>query len=248
MRCPVALLIIGIGRRAATAAHLDEGLQGREAGAGDADGYFDGGPEEGAHVRGRDVRLVDVEDGPDAGDGGGADAGGFVRWGLIIIIYIYIYIFSGQGVGRGDKIDVQSAQEENSRQRGLLSNRKAEAPDGRHGEHKDDDVECDIRDGGAEEGGVAVDAFAVVGVGADPGGLDGDALEEGGEDDGQGPGGHEGEEEAAGVFEGFGDAEEAVVEEEDGEFDEGDGDAVEDFVPFRNQHCRSEELELQERF
>ncbi len=223
----------------ATPADLDEGLQGREAGAGDADGYFDGGPEERADVRGRDVRLVDVEDGPDAGDGGGADAVGMDGMSLCV--------FSAGGEGDGDKRHVQSAQEENSRQRDLLADREAEAPDGRHGEHEYDDVECDVRDGGAEEGGVAVDAFAV-GVGADPGGLDRHALEEGGEDDGQGPGGDEGEEEAAGVFEGFGDAEEAVVEEEDGEFDEGDGDAVEDFVPFRNQHCRSEELQLQERF
>ncbi len=65
-----------------------------EAGAGDADGDFDGGPDEGADVGPGDVGLVDVEDGPDADDGGTADAGsgeervsfgcgwGFTLWGI----------------------------------------------------------------------------------------------------------------------------------------------------------------------
>lgn len=69
-----------------------------------------------------------------------------------------------------------------------------------------------------------------MGVGPDPGGFDGDALEDVGEDDGDTPAYDEGEDDVAGIFEGFADTEEAVVEEEDGDFDEGHADAVEDLV------------------
>ena len=56
-------------------------------------------------------------------------------------------------------------------------------------------------------------------VGAYPSGFDGCALENAREDDGDGPANDEGEDDVAGVFEGFADTEEAVVEEQDGDFD-----------------------------
>ena len=62
--------------KAAVKAELNEGLQDWEAGAGDADGNFDAGPDEGADVGPGHVSLVDVDDGPDAGNGSGADAVG----------------------------------------------------------------------------------------------------------------------------------------------------------------------------
>ena len=74
-----------VGEGAAAETELDEGLEGREAGAGDADGDVDGGPDEGAGVGPGDICLVDVEDGPDADDGGAADAvgeGEALLWGL----------------------------------------------------------------------------------------------------------------------------------------------------------------------
>ena len=52
-----------------------------------------------------------------------------------------------------------------------------------------------------------------MGVGPDPGGFDGYALEDVGEDDGDTPAYDEGEDDVAGIFEGFADTEEAVVEE-----------------------------------
>lgn len=130
--------------------------------------------------------------------------------------------------GRGGE-DVQCAQQEDGGQGDLLPEREAEAPYWGHGEHEDDDVEEDVCDRGAEQGRVVVDAFAVR-VGSDPGGFDGYALEDVGEYDGDAPAGNEREDDVAGVFEGFADTEEAVVEEEDGYFDEGYADAVEDFV------------------
>lgn len=69
-----------------------------------------------------------------------------------------------------------------------------------------------------------------MGVRSYPGGFDGYALEDVGEDDGDAPACDEGEDDVAGVFEGFADTEETVVEEEDGDLDEGYADAVEDFV------------------
>ena len=70
----IGVSIIIVGEGAAAEAELDQRLQGWEAGAGDADRDFDGGPDEGADVGPGDVCLVDVEDGPDADDGGAADA------------------------------------------------------------------------------------------------------------------------------------------------------------------------------
>ena len=52
-----------------------------------------------------------------------------------------------------------------------------------------------------------------------PSGLDGYALENVREDDGDGPANDEGEDDVTGVSEGFADTEEAVVEEQDGYFD-----------------------------
>ena len=52
-----------------------------------------------------------------------------------------------------------------------------------------------------------------------PSGFDGDALENIGEDDGNRPANDEGENDVAGVFESFADTEQAVVEEQDGNFD-----------------------------
>ena len=69
-----------------------------------------------------------------------------------------------------------------------------------------------------------------MGVRSYPGGFDGYALEDVGEDDGDAPACDEGENDVAGVFEGFADTEETVVEEEDGNLDKGYADAVEDFV------------------
>lgn len=69
-----------------------------------------------------------------------------------------------------------------------------------------------------------------MGVRPYPGGFDGYALEDVGEDDGDAPACDEGEDDVAGVFEGFADTEETVVEEEDGDLDKGHADAVEDFV------------------
>ena len=63
-----------------------------------------------------------------------------------------------------------------------------------------------------------------------PSGFDGYALENAREDDGDRPADDEGEDDVAGVFEGFADTEEAIVEEQDGYFDEGYADAVEDSV------------------
>lgn len=63
-----------------------------------------------------------------------------------------------------------------------------------------------------------------------PGSFEGYALEDVGEDDGDTPACDEGEEDVAGMLEGFADTEETVVEEEDGNFDQGYADAVEDFV------------------
>ena len=120
----------------------------------------------------------------------------------------------GEGKEKGGKGDVQSAQEEDGREGDLLPYGEAETPDGDHGEHEDDDVEEDVGDGGPEERGVVVDAFAVR-IRLYPGGFDGDALEDVGEDDGDAPARDEGEEGVAGVLEGFADAEETVVEEQD---------------------------------
>ena len=93
-----------------------------------------------------------------------------------------------------------------------MPNGKAETPYRNHGEDEDDDVEDNVRDGGAEEQGVIVDAFAVR-IRPYPSGFDGYALENVGEDDGDSPADDEGEDDVAGVFKGFADTEEAVVEE-----------------------------------
>ena len=134
----------------------------------------------------------------------------------------------GSGVKKGGG-DLQSAQQEYRRQRNLLPHRQTETPHGNHGQHQDDDVEKHIRDGGAEQRGVIVDAFAVR-IRTDPGRFDGDALEYVGQHEGDAPARDECEEHVAGVLEGFAHAEEPVVEEQDGYFDEGNADAVEDFV------------------
>lgn len=63
-----------------------------------------------------------------------------------------------------------------------------------------------------------------------PSGFDRYALEENGQDYGDTPARDESENDVAGVFESFVDTEEAVVEEEDGDFGEGYADAVEDVV------------------
>ena len=89
---------------------------------------------------------------------------------------------------------------------------EAESPDRGHWEDEDEDVEEDVCDGGSEEGGVVVDAFAVR-VGSYPCGFDGYALKYVGKDYGYGPAGDEGGDDVAGVFEHFVDAEETVVEE-----------------------------------
>ena len=63
-------------------------MQGGEAGADDAGGHLDGGPDDGAHIGAGDVCLVDIEDGPNADDGGAADAvwrGGGLAVGLFEI-------------------------------------------------------------------------------------------------------------------------------------------------------------------
>ena len=106
---------------------------------------------------------------------------------------------------------------------------EAETPYGGHGEDQNHDVKEHVRNSRTEEGSVVVDAFTVR-VRSYPGGLDRYTLEDVGEDDGDAPACDEGEDDVAGVLEGFADTEEAVVEEEDGEFDEGHADAVEDFV------------------
>ena len=93
-----------------------------------------------------------------------------------------------------------------------MPNGEAETPDRDHGEDEDDDIEENVRDGGSEERGVVVDAFAVR-IRPDPSGFDGYALENVGEDDGNGPAYDEREDDVAGVFEGFADTEKAVVEE-----------------------------------
>ena len=64
----------------------------------------------------------------------------------------------------------------------------------------------------------------------DPCRFDGGALEDVGEDAGDAPAGDEHEDDIAVILEGFADAEETVVEEEDGYFDETYADAVEGFV------------------
>lgn len=69
-----------------------------------------------------------------------------------------------------------------------------------------------------------------MGVRPYPGGFDGYALEDVGEDDGDAPACDEGEDDVAGIFEGFADAEETIVEEEDGDLDQGHADTIEDFV------------------
>lgn len=56
-------------------------------------------------------------------------------------------------------------------------------------------------------------------VRAYPSGFDGYALENAREDGGDRPANDEGEDDVAGVFEGFADTEEAVVEEQNGNFD-----------------------------
>lgn len=140
--------------------------------------------------------MVDVEDGPDADDGGAAD---------------------------------ESSQKEDGCQRDLLPYSEAETPYGNHGEHQDHDVEEYVCDSGPEERSVVIDAFAVR-VRSYPSGLDGYALKDIGEDDGDTPACDESEDDVAGVFEGFADTEEAVVEEEDGDFDESYANAVEDFI------------------
>ena len=63
-----------------------------------------------------------------------------------------------------------------------------------------------------------------------PSSFDGYALENVREDDGDRPANDKGEDSVAGVFKGFADTEETVVEEQDGYFDEGYADAVEDSV------------------
>ena len=70
----VIIVVVVVGESAAAETELEQGLQGREAGACYPDGDFDGGPDERADVGPGDVCLVDVEDSPDADDGGGADA------------------------------------------------------------------------------------------------------------------------------------------------------------------------------
>lgn len=125
--------------------------------------------------------------------------------------------------------NVQSTEKENRGQGDLLPYSEAETPNRNHRQHQDNNVDQHVRDGGAEEESVVVDAFAVR-VRSYPSGFHGYALEDGGEDNGDTPAGDEGEDTVAGVFEGFADTEEAVVEEQDGDFDEGYADAVEDFV------------------
>ena len=70
------MVVLVVGESAAAETELEQGLQCREAGACYPDGYFDGGPDQRADVGPGDVCLVDVENGPDADDGGGADAVG----------------------------------------------------------------------------------------------------------------------------------------------------------------------------
>ena len=106
---------------------------------------------------------------------------------------------------------------------------KAETPNRRHGEDQDNDIEDDVGDGGSKERGVIVDTPAVR-IRPYPGSFDGYALEEDGEDDCDTPTNDEGEDNVAGVFEGFTDTEETEVEEEDGYLDEGHTDAIKDFV------------------
>ncbi len=89
---------------------------------------------------------------------------------------------------------------------------EAEAPYWSHRKYQDDDIEENIRDSGPKERGVIVDAFAV-GIRPYPSGLDGYALEDVGEDDGDTPACDEGENDVAGILEGLADTEEAVVEE-----------------------------------
>ena len=110
-----------------------------------------------------------------------------------------------------------------------MPHRQTETPHRNHGQHQDDDVEKHIRDGGTEQRGVIVDALTVR-IGTDPGRFDGDALEYVGQHERDAPARDEGEEHVAGVLEGFAHSEEPVVEEQDGYFDEGNADAVEDFV------------------
>lgn len=68
---------------AGTEDRVEHGLQGREAGADDADAEFDLRPEHVAGVGPGRVDVVDVGDGPAAEDGGSAGTvccGGFVSW------------------------------------------------------------------------------------------------------------------------------------------------------------------------
>lgn len=125
--------------------------------------------------------------------------------------------------------DVQSTQQEDRSQRNLLPYGEAETPYGDHREYQNHDVKEHIRNSRTKEGSVIIDAFTVR-VRSYPGGLDRYTLEDVGEDDCDAPACDEGEDDVAGILEGFADTKEAVVEEEDGDFDEGYADAVEYFV------------------
>lgn len=80
---------------------VEEGLEGREAGADDADAEFDLGPELVAGVGPGYVGVVDVGDGPAAEDGCGAGAGGWV--GLVNLWGFFAFVWVGEvrGVGMG---------------------------------------------------------------------------------------------------------------------------------------------------
>ena len=197
--------------RAATEADLDKGLQGGEAGAGDANGDFDGGPDERADVGPGDVRLIDVEDSPDANDGGAADAVGREDDVLVACMKAERTL-KGERRGKREKEDVQSAHKEYRCQCDLLPNGKAETPDWSHGEDQDDDVKKNVRNGRSQERSVIVDAFAMW-IRPDPCRFDGYALEDVGENDSDGPTYDDGEDNVASVFEGFADTEKTVVEE-----------------------------------
>ena len=198
---------------------VDDGLQDGQAGAGDADVHFDGGPDEGAGVGVGAVGEGDGGDGVGADDADGADAGGE---GLVVMMA------SG---GIGGVGDVQCAHGEDGAQGHLPPPADLQLPHDAHREHEDREVHHHVRHRGADQVGREVDVVRARGQVFEVGGPEQPrrrGLEDGGEEDGDAPGRDEREQRVDGRAEGGADAEEAEVEGQDGAFDRGDEGPVED--------------------
>ncbi len=155
--------------------------------------------------------------------------------GRLVCVVLWVWRRDGEW-GEGSQMrwwrrDVQCANKEDGCQGEFLPQRQGETPDRRQWHDEDCKVEEDICDGCSEKRCVVVHAFAVW-IWPDPRCLDRHALKHVGEDDGGAPYCYQGEYDHDGYSECFAYTEETVVEEEDGYFDDGYGEDVEDLVDY----------------